>query len=111
MAIVATFSTTRPGLVAKRTGGVDAVTFGTVTGDGGAYVSGGFAVAAALFGLDTVDHVVLNHPDTATVSARYVKSTGKILLYLEDVISGIAAEFSGNYSGNIDLVVYGTKVA
>ena len=65
---------------------------GEITNDTGDYAAGGVAVTAASFGLDTIERLIVGKPSIVRTSAYFVKSTLKIKIFLEDVISGIEAE-------------------
>ena len=60
----------------------------------GTYETNGFAITAALFGLDDIDAVIVGHSSSAGITGRYVQSAGKILVWDEDNTSGIEAELA-----------------
>lgn len=64
----------------------------TVTFDS-SYPTGGELITAADFGLSTIVFVGLNaETDVATKSVVWLPSTGALKIWVEDAISGIAAE-------------------
>lgn len=86
------------------------VAVGEVTTDGGDYAAGGFELAASLFDLDTIDHIQVGHSSAAGVTARFVKSTGKLFVWDEDNASGIEAEHAAAaISASFPVTVWGRK--
>lgn len=57
------------------------------------YVTGGELIVASDFGLNTIVFVSINaETDVATKSVVWLPSTGALKVWVEDAISGIAAE-------------------
>lgn len=67
--------------------------FVTDTGD---YVTNGIAIAASLLNADTIERLIVGKPSIVRTSAYWIKSTGKIKIFLEDTISGIEAEHAAS---------------
>ena len=83
---------------------------GTVTFDN-SYPTGGEAIAAADFGLQRIDSVIVGSNDEAGVSARWDQANSKLKLFDEENTSGIEAEFAnaGDASANVvTLLVFGS---
>lgn len=75
-----------------------AIVMGHFTVDTGDYVAGGFDVAStaalrlANLRLTTVNRIIFGGGNIVRTRAYYVKSTGKVKIFLEDVATGIEAE-------------------
>jgi hypothetical protein len=84
---------------------------GDITTDTGDYASGGVAVTAASFGLDTIDRLLVGKPSIVATSVYWIKSTLKLKIFLENSISGIEAEHgvSALTASTIPFVVVGRK--
>lgn len=69
---------------------------GEVTLDTGDYAAGGFALNATNLGVDVVERVLVGKPSIVRTSAYWIKSTSKVKVFLEDVITGIEAEHAAS---------------
>lgn len=86
---------------------------GEITTDTGDYASNGIALTASNFLLDSFDRVIVGKPSIIRTSAYWVKSTGKLKIFVEDAISGIEAEHpaSALTAQSIPFVIVGRKAA
>ena len=73
-------------------GGDQWLVTGELTLDLGDYATGGLTVAASSLNADTIVRLIVGKPSVIKQSAYWIKSTGRIKLFLQDVISGIEAE-------------------
>ena len=77
-------------------GGNQWLVTGEITSDTGDYAAGGLTIAASSLNADTIDRLIVGKTSIVKTSAYYVKSTGKIKIFLEDAISGIEAEHAAS---------------
>lgn len=86
---------------------------GEITFDTGDYASGGVALAASLFSLDSV--LAVNNGGSSIVRTHgyWVPSTGKFKIFIEDGTSGIEAEHGASAltAQSYPVVVLGRKAA
>lgn len=82
-------------------------------GTTGTYETGGFALAPALFGLDSIISVSVGHSSAAGIHGRWKKSDSKVLVWDEDDTSGIEAELSNGASltASFPVQVWGRKAS
>lgn len=69
---------------------------GEITFDTGDYAAGGLAITAASLGLDSVQRLLVGKTSIIRTSAYWLKSTGKLKIFLQDSISGIEAEHAAS---------------
>jgi hypothetical protein len=111
--MAATYEPYHPAVHLLPINGATVVTAGFVTFDN-SYPTGGEAVTASLFGLDTIYAILPLHSDEAGVTAEWDRTNSKIILNDEDNTSGIEAEFAnaGDASGVVlPVLVLGEKRA
>jgi hypothetical protein len=77
-------------------GGNQWLVTGEITSDTGDYAAGGVAIAASSLNADTIDRLIVGKTSIIKTSAYWIKSTGKLKIFLEDVISGIEAEHAAS---------------
>ena len=75
--------------------GQDALVSGEFVLDTGDYASGGFAVAASSLSADTIVRLIVGHSSILGVDAYWIKSTGKVKLFKDD-IAGVSAEHAAS---------------
>lgn len=86
---------------------------GDITFDTGDYATGGISLSASSFGLDTIDRVLVGKPSIVRTSVYWIKSSGKLKVFIEDAISGIEAEHAASAltAQTIPFVAVGRKAA
>lgn len=109
-AAVLTFNLDQPDKV--HLGGGRYLVSGEITTDTGDYATGGLTVAAASFGLDTIDRLIVGHSSILGIDPYWIKSTGKIKVFKDDA-GGISAEHAASAltAQSIPFVAIGKKAA
>ncbi len=110
-AVAITYNLDQPDKV--HLGGGRYLVTGEITFDTGDYATGGVAISASNLGLDTIDRFIVGKTSIIKTSAYWIKSTGKLKVFLEDGTSGIEAEHAASAltAQSIPFVAIGKKAA
>ena len=90
MSAVLTYNLDQPDKI-HTTGDLYIVT-GEITTDTGTYTAGGLVITPASLFLDSVQRLFVGKPSIVRTSAYWIKSTGRLRVFIEDAISGIELE-------------------
>src|SRR5688572_12263625 len=85
---------------------------GEWTYDTGDYATNGLAVTAASLGLDSIDRLLVGHSSILGVDAYWIKSTGKVKFFKDD-IAGVSAEHAASAmtAQSVPFIAVGRKAA